>query len=401
MNDKKHSIYFFIILAFLYMAANFAHPVTPTIFNELNLGDYMFGLALGIMLAINFLFSPFWGKITTYISSRNVLLICNLGYAVGQIFFALARTEFTFILARMFAGIFTGGAFIGVLTYITNTTDDLKKRGTYLIAYATIQTVFSAFGYLIGGLLGVISPYVAIGAQVFTLSACAIAFRVLCIDDKERNLNSIDKNDFAREINPFTAFLDSKKFMNISLTILLTACALQYLGFTAFDQTFNYYIKDIFNFSSAYNGIIKGIMGLISLVANSTICVWLIRHTDLKKSVIFVLLLCSSAMLGAILFRDMIPFIILNAVFFAFNSISIPTMQNLVTDIANTFSKENSNLLIGLYNALRSFGGIIGALFAGALYASNPLLPFLFGFLAFAFATICAYIYNKRCSKSN
>ena len=51
----------------------------------------------------------------------------------------------------------------------------------------------------------------------------------------------------------------------------------QSLGFTAFDQSFNYYIKDVFGFSSGYNGLLKGAMGIITLIANTTIALWLIN----------------------------------------------------------------------------------------------------------------------------
>ena len=87
------------------LAANFAHPVTPTVIQDLNLHDYMFGLALAAMMLTNFLLSPFWGKINEYISSRMSLLICCMGYGVAQIWFAYATTELQIVLARMFAGL--------------------------------------------------------------------------------------------------------------------------------------------------------------------------------------------------------------------------------------------------------------------------------------------------------
>ena len=111
---------FFAAMVVFNLAANFAHPVTPTVIQELRLHDYMFGVALAVMLITNFLLSPFWGKINNYISSRLSLLICCLGYGVAQIWFAYATTELMIILARMFAGLFTGGIFVSFLTYIVN-----------------------------------------------------------------------------------------------------------------------------------------------------------------------------------------------------------------------------------------------------------------------------------------
>ena len=57
------------------------------------------------------------------------------------------------ILARMFAGLFTGGIFVSFLTYIVNKSNP-EDQGKYLTYSATIKSVASAFGYMIGGFLG-------------------------------------------------------------------------------------------------------------------------------------------------------------------------------------------------------------------------------------------------------
>ena len=61
MKAKKSMVPFFAVMAAFQLAASFAHPVTPTIFTNLNLGSYMFGVALAAMMTVNFLFSPFCG----------------------------------------------------------------------------------------------------------------------------------------------------------------------------------------------------------------------------------------------------------------------------------------------------------------------------------------------------
>ena len=82
---------FFAVNSLFNLASSFAHPVTPTVIQELVLPDYMFGLALAVMMTTMFLFSPFWGKINAILSSRVCLLISCTGYAVGQLMFGLAR----------------------------------------------------------------------------------------------------------------------------------------------------------------------------------------------------------------------------------------------------------------------------------------------------------------------
>ena len=147
MNYKTRFAAFFSVMILFNLAANFAHPVTPTVIQELGLNDYMFGVALAAMMLTNFLLSPFWGKINSYISSKTSMLICCCGYGVAQIWFAYAQTELMIILARMFAGLFTGGVFVSFLTYVVSVARP-EDQGKYLTYTATIKSVAGAFGYL-------------------------------------------------------------------------------------------------------------------------------------------------------------------------------------------------------------------------------------------------------------
>ena len=50
MKYKLRFAAFFTAMIVFNLAANFAHPVTPTVIQELQLHDYMFGVALAVML---------------------------------------------------------------------------------------------------------------------------------------------------------------------------------------------------------------------------------------------------------------------------------------------------------------------------------------------------------------
>ena len=69
---KNRLMPFFLIIFFFNMAASFAHPVTPTLIVERNLDSSMFGVALAAMMTMNFLFSPFWGKLCGYIPTKRI-----------------------------------------------------------------------------------------------------------------------------------------------------------------------------------------------------------------------------------------------------------------------------------------------------------------------------------------
>ena len=387
--------YFFAVMFVFNMAANFVHPVTPTIILDRQLNDYMFGLALAAMMLCNFLFSPFWGKMAGILSSKKVLLICGMGYAVGQVFFGLAQTEMQFLLARMFAGIFVGGCYVGFLTYTVNCSPE-EKRGRNLAINATVNSVSASFGYFVGGLIGEMNVYYSVWLQAATLAVTVVLLFIGCREDQQETVRPAGKM-LLKESNPFAAIWQCRSFMTKALIFLFLAYGLGNLGYIAFEQCFNYYLRDQFLLTSGYNGIIKAALGVISLIANGTLCMWVLRRKRVSPYIAGVMGVCTAAMLGVIFFDSMLPFIFVNVLFFAFYFISVPLMQNRAAVLG---AGPHSNLVMGAFNAVKSFGSIFGSALAGFIYELNPKLPFVFGFAAFALAAVMALLMSRAEQKA-
>ena len=371
MKYKTRFALFFGAMILFNLAANFAHPVTPTIIQNLHLHDYMFGVALAMMQLANFLMSPVWGKLNSKISSRLTLLIGCCGYGVAQLWFALATTELMIILARLFAGVFVGGIFVSFLTYVVNMADP-KDQPKYLTWSATIQSVAGAFGYLVGGVLGEYTIKGTFLIQALCLVVTGAAFFFICLPDKQTE-GRIQLVQIVKDANPFGAFKDCAKFMTLSFATLFVVNVLINFGNTGFDQAFNYYLKAQLNLTSSYNGIIKAAVGLVSFVANMTLCIWLIQKTDTKKSLALLVGICALASVGTLISPKIGIFITFSILVYAGYSVSLPVLQNMVATKADPAQK---NLVMGFYNSTKSLGSISGSLTAGFIYAIHPKLPF-------------------------
>jgi len=374
------------------LAANFAHPVTPTIIQDLELPDYMFGLMLAAMQLSNFLFSPFWGKMNVSISSRQTLLICCMGYGVAQLGFACATTQGMILLVRVLAGVFVGGIFVSFLTYVINTASP-EDQAKYLTYSATIQAVCGAFGYLVGGVLGEFSIRGTFLLQAFCLAAAGVLFRLVCLPDGQQT--QIDWKQTVKQTNPLQAFLDGKHFMNMAFVMLFAVNILMNFANTGFDQVFNYYLKDQLGLTSSYNGIIKAAVGLISFVFNMSLCLWIIRKTDTKISITVLMGLCALAAVGTVVTPQIGLFIALSVFVYAGYSVSLPVLQHMVAVQADPAQK---NLVMGFYNATKSLGSIIGSLMAGFLYALHVKLPFAVVAVAYGCSLLAAvgYLFRTR-----
>ena len=393
MSYKLRFFLFFTAMTMFNLAANFAHPVTPTIIQDLHLPDYMFGLMLAAMQITNFLFSPFWGKMNGIISSRRTLLICCTGYGVAQLLFALSRTQAAILAVRVLAGFFVGGIFVSFLTYVINRAKP-EDQARFLTYSATIQAVFGAFGYLVGGLLGEYSIRGTFFLQAAVLAAAGVLFRICCQPDAAAE--KADMKTVLRQSNPMKAFLDGRLFMTGAFVLLFTMNILMNFGNTGFDQVFNYYLKDQLGLTSSYNGAIKAAVGLISFVSNMTLCLWIIRRTRVPRSMAFMALFCTAASVGALLIPQIGGYIACSVLVYGGYAVSLPLLQHMVAGQADP---ERKNLVMGFYNATRSLGGIIGSLMAGFLYGVHVKLPFLTVAVTYAVATAVAVVYFLRSRK--
>ncbi|MBQ7087903.1 MAG: MFS transporter, partial [Clostridia bacterium] len=161
-------------------------------------------------------------------------------------------------------------------------------------------------------------------------------------------------------------------------------------------QCFNYYIKDQFNMTSAYNGAIKAAIAALTLVVNSTLVLWMQRKTDINKTFL-PLMAVQTVVLAIVLGTGSIGVVIAcDIIFFTLNAARLPVIQNMV---AMRSTPENSNAMMGFYQSMNSLGGIFGALFAGLIYDANPIYPFILAFAAFTTAVVIGCVYVARYKK--
>lgn len=373
---------FFILVASFNLAANYAHPITPTYFKLLGLDSAMFGYAFAMMSLGMFVASPLFGKLSSKLASKTLMGLGSLGYSLAQIIFAVGHSPSLILGGRFFAGFSCASFFVGALAYITNTTT-AKTRGADLTLNAAIQTVFSALGYFVGGIVGDYDLMLALGLQIGQLFLTGILF-YFCLQTDLKTSNEQNSKKTSKQLKTPTSSPLAPLVWG-----LLAVSALTFLGYTSFDQSFNYYLKDIFDLSTSYNGTFKGAVGLISLGANLTLGLYLVKKPYLKQNTSLILALCAVFMGCVCLTHDLKWFFLTNLIFYGLYAVSVPLVQELITRQA---TKSDQGQILGAYQASQSFGRIFGAFLAGILYDQAPLSPFILGASSFLLAAILVII---------
>lgn len=153
-------------------------PIIPLLGRDFGASPLQAGLLMSIYSLMQFVFAPFWGRLSDRWGRRPILLFCLLGEGLSYLLFAAARNLELLFVARALAGFFAASLSTASAAISDVTPAHERSKGMALIG-AAFGLGF-VFGPAIGGLLlgwassfGSPDPY-------FATSFTMVAVAVLC-----------------------------------------------------------------------------------------------------------------------------------------------------------------------------------------------------------------------------
>lgn len=370
---KNRSVLKFFLIYFGFtIVSNFVHSITPAFLQMIQAPSYINGVAFSVMSLCSFFASPFWGKMGDRKPYPQLMAVGFFGYALGQFFFSIARGVPMLLFARVISGLLNGALAVNALSYLISVSDS-ENRGQYLAMFAMLQSVGTCIGYLIGGVIGDYSLMAVFYAQIGAASVLGIVTLLVLRDAPGRTL-STEKIDFAK-INPVTSMTTSMRRVDAAMGVYLAIVFCFGFAMMSYDNYFGYFLRDQFGFPTSYNGYFKALIGIIAIIANSTINMWINKHTDVRKSITVILGLCSVSITAMLLASHSIPaFLGVALLYYTCNAITMPILQVMMMKDED---KSETGTISGLFNAFISLGRTFGPLIAAFAYGLNPLYPFV------------------------
>lgn len=370
---KNRSVLKFFLIYFGFtIVSNFVHSITPAFLQMIQAPSYINGVAFSVMSLCSFFASPFWGKMGDRKPYPQLMAVGFFGYALGQFFFSIARGVPMLLFARVISGLLNGALAVNALSYLISVSDS-ENRGQYLAMFAMLQSVGTCIGYLIGGVIGDYSLMAVFYAQIGAASVLGIINLLVLRDAPGRTL-STEKIDFAK-INPVTSMTTSMRRVDAAMGVYLAIVFCFGFAMMSYDNYFGYFLRDQFGFPTSYNGYFKALIGIIAIIANSTINMWINKHTDVRKSITVILGLCSVSITAMLLASHSIPaFLGVALLYYTCNAITMPILQVMMMKDED---KSETGTISGLFNAFISLGRTFGPLIAAFAYGLNPLYPFV------------------------
>ena len=368
------------------VAANVVHPVEPAFYISLALPDWIFGVAFASMALGLFLFAPFWGLVSDRIGRVRTLSLTAVLYGLAQLAFLVSTTVPSIIVARFAAGATCAGFGVAAMAYVADISD-ARTCGRNMTLLAAVQSAATAMGYLVGGVVGQNDPGRSFILQFFILLLVAgMAFLLLAEGDAFKRAQ--EPLTLGRA-NPLAALAGTRELLSPWMCAFLASTVLACVASSAFDNSFNYYLRDQFSFPTTYNGYIYAAVGILGLLANLTVG---LRQARDGERALGGVLACAAVLLASTVFAANMPvYLGLNIAFYIFNTLYVPMMQALSIQ----GDTGGHGKVAGLFQSAKSAGMVAGSLAAGFVYEVSPQLPFVMAAVSFALATGAIAVAHK------
>jgi len=371
-------------------------PLVPIFSRHYGASGWMIGAIIASFSAMQFVFSPIWGRLSDRHGRRPILLISTAGAAVSYVIFALASGMenhttglVVMLVSRLFAGA-CGGNITVAQAYIA----DISKPEERSKRMGLIGMAFG-LGFIFGpALSGIALKFFGPTAPGWTAAGlCALnfilAFAILVESWKP------DANPVARRprLAQWTHTLAQPK-----IGMLIVIFFIATFAFSCFESTLPLLVSDDFNLGIAADAT-KPVSTVISLFVFCGLLAAFIQGGAIGKLVKKFgepKLICASLVMtgaslvllplirgdgplqwSAVLRLADKPWIEMLAVLVVLSVGSSLSRAPVFGLLSNLTPANEQGATIGVAQSAGSLARIFGPLFAGALYGHLPMLPYL------------------------
>lgn len=392
-NKSLLAIIFFTV--FLYLVGfGIVIPIIPILSRNFGATALQTGLLMSVYSFMQFLFAPFWGKLSDRRGRRPILLFCLLGEAFSYLLFAWARSLEWLFFARILAGFF-GASISTASAYISDITPPNERSKGMALIGAAFGLGF-VVGPALGGALALWGQHIS-SAPHFDTSFCALWVGALCLANFLFGLKFLkesltEKNEHPQSKKRFQLlkqYLTQKTLGAMMSVYFLSSLAMSGMEATLIlfmAEKFGWQLKEV-SFGFAY-------IGVITVFSQGFLVRRLIPIWGERKTLTIGLTSFAIGLMG-IAFAPSIPWMGVTMTFLALGtSFTNPSTMGAISLLSGSKQQGTS---MGVAQSLASLGRILGPALGGLIYEKIAIdAPFIVSScLAVAGLVLAFSIYNQ------
>lgn len=394
-SKRKTQLILIFLTVFIYLLGfGIIIPILPILSRDFGATATETGLLMSAYSLMQFIFAPFWGRLSDRFGRKPILLYCLLGEAASYILFAISRDLNMLFIARILAGFF-GGSISTASAYISDITpSDQRSKGMALIG-AAFGLGF-VFGPAIGGFLTEYSKHIST-EPYFNTSFASYVVSGLCFFTFLFGLVFL-KESLTTKAPPRlhkSRFLIIFEKLKIPIVSHLTiAFFLLSFSMSAMEATLVLYMGEVFSWGIKEVSYGFAYIGVIIIITQG----YLIRKFLPKWGERLVLKSGTFIFFLGMILIAMSPTVTVMAIAMTFvalgNGLSNPS---ILGSISNLTENTEQGSTLGVTQSLSSLGRILGPALGGFifhnLFIQSPfILSGILGFIAF----LIVMVLNER-----
>ena len=376
-NNKKSQKLFIFLTVFIYLLGfGIIIPITPILSRELGATATQAGLLMSCYSLMQFLFSPFWGRLSDRLGRRPILLFCILGEGFSYILFAYSRSLETLLAARILAGFF-GASISTASAYISDITPTHERsKGMALIGVAF--GLGFVFGPAIGGVLSIwgkqISPEAFFSTTFTALWVAGICFANFIFGWKFLTESLVEKALPRKKSSRLEMI--AAKIRTPTLGPLMAVYFLTSISMSSMEATLVYFMGEKFNWGLREVSFGFAYIGVMLVLTQGFIVRRLIPKVGERQTLLTGLIFFLIGMTGIGL-APSIPMMAVTMTFLAIgNGLTNPSTLGSISLISGA---DEQGMILGVTQSLSSLGRILGPFIGGLIYSSIAITaPFYF-----------------------
>lgn len=343
-------------------------PILPTYAQQLHASDFMVGLLIASYSIMQFLFTPFWGRLSDRIGRRPVLLISLAASFAGYLIWGFSTSLIWLFASRIVAGF--GNANIAVAqAYIADiTTKENRARGMGMVGAAF------GLGFVLGPALGCLLVQNGLGFVGFVAAGFSLVDLILTFfllpEPKERGTFGNDR--FGLGIDFYIKNVTSAK-LRVSFLIFFVST----FAFANMEATLVLLTSKLYNWGPKENGLLFVYIGILIVIVQGGMIRQLTKKYSEKKLITVGSFLVAAGLFLTPVTNSWMILALAMTLLSIGSGINNPCNQSIISKLA---PEETVGGVLGLGQSVSTLGRIFGPIVGCALFEKlGYLSPYIAG----------------------